>query len=56
LQEVRTVESAADDAADYGNPALLLGRDGRIHLAYEWRKQDIKYVVFSEAWLDGAPP
>jgi predicted neuraminidase len=55
-QEARTVESAADGAADYGNPALLLGRDGRIHLAYEWRKQGIKYVAFSEAWLDGAQP
>ena len=55
-QEVRTVETAPDSAADYANPALLLGRDGRIHLVYEWRKQGIKYVVFSEAWLDGAQP
>jgi predicted neuraminidase len=55
-QEARTVESAPDGGADYGNPALLLGRDGRIQLAYDWRQQGIKHVVFSEAWLDGGQP
>lgn len=55
-REMRTVESALDGGADYGNPSLLLGHDGRIHLAYDWRQQGIKHVVFSEAWLDGAQP
>ncbi|MBL8428423.1 MAG: exo-alpha-sialidase [Dechloromonas sp.] len=55
-QETRTVETAPDGGADYGNPSLLLGRDGRIHLAYDWRRQGIKAVTFSEAWLDGAQP
>lgn len=55
-REVRTVEAAPDGGADYGNPSLLLGRDGRIYLAYDWRRQGIKHVVFSEAWLDGAQP
>ncbi|UCV18467.1 exo-alpha-sialidase [Ferribacterium limneticum] len=55
-QEVRTVETAPDGGADYGNPSLQLGRDGRIHLAYDWRRQGIKHVVFSEAWLDGGQP
>ncbi|NTV69974.1 MAG: exo-alpha-sialidase [Azonexaceae bacterium] len=55
-QEVRTVETAPDGGADYANPSLLLGRDGRIHLAYDWRRQGIKHVVFSEAWLDGGQP
>jgi len=55
-REMRTVESAPDGGADYGNPSLLLGHDGRIHLAYDWRQQGIKHVVFSEAWLDGAQP
>ena len=55
-QEMRTVESAPDGGADYGNPSLLLGRDGRIHLAYDWRQQGIKHVVFSEAWIDGGQP
>ncbi|HEX6735760.1 MAG TPA: exo-alpha-sialidase [Azonexus sp.] len=51
-----TVEAAADGAADFSAPALLLGRDGRIHLAYVWRGQGIRHVVFSEAWLDGGGP
>jgi predicted neuraminidase len=55
-QESRTVESAPDGGADFGNPSLLLGHDGRIHLAYDWRQQGIKHVVFSEAWLDGGQP
>ncbi len=52
----RTVESDADELAEFSYPALLQGRDGRIHLAYTWRRQGIKHAVFSEAWLDGGPP
>ena len=55
-QASRTVEAAADGAAEFTNPAFFLGRDGRIHLAYTWRRQGIKHAVFSEAWLDGAQP
>ncbi len=50
---VRTVESSADGAADFSRPALLLARDGRIHLAYTWRQQGIRLQSFNEAWLDG---
>ena len=52
----RTVESDADDLVEFSYPALLQSRDGRIHLAYTWRRQGIKHAVFSEAWLDGGPP
>jgi len=55
-QASRSVESAPDGGAEFANPALLLGRDGRIHLAYAWRRQGIKHAAFSEAWLDGAAP
>ena len=55
-QPSRSVETAADGAAEFSYPALLLGRDGRIHLAYTWRRQSIKYATFSEAWLDGGQP
>ena len=55
-QPSRTVETAPDGGAEFSYPALLLGRDGRIHLAYTWRRQGIKYATFSEAWLDGAAP
>ncbi|WP_371323397.1 sialidase family protein [Dechloromonas sp. ZY10] len=52
----RTAESAPDGGAEFSYPALLLGPDGRIHLAYTWRRQGIKHAIFSEAWLDGGQP
>lgn len=55
-QVSRTLESAPDGGARFTNPALLLGRDGHIHLAYDWRQQGIKYATFTEAWLDGGTP
>ncbi len=55
-QASRTIESSPDGGAEFSYPSLLLGRDGRIHLAYTWRRQGIKHAAFSEAWLDeGAP-
>lgn len=55
-QSSRSIEDAADPAADFSEPALLLGRDGRIHLAYRWRHQAVRIASFSEAWLDGGAP
>jgi predicted neuraminidase len=55
-QASRSVEAAADGGAEFTDPALLLGRDGRIHLAYAWRRQGIRHLGFSEAWLDGGQP
>lgn len=55
-QASRSVEAAADGGAEFAYPTLLLGRDGRIHLAYTWRRQSIKYATFSEAWLNGNQP
>lgn len=37
---------------EFSYPALLLAPDGRIHLAYTWRRLTIRHAVFSEAWLD----
>lgn len=54
-QAGRSIEQADDSAADFSAPALLLGRDGRIHLAYDWRRQGVRHVTFNEAWLDEAP-
>jgi predicted neuraminidase len=51
-----TVESAGDAAAEFSYPALLQTRDGKIHLAYTWRRQGIRHAVFNEAWLDGGAP
>jgi len=55
-QASRTVESSPDGGAEFSYPALLLSRDGRIHLAYTWRRQGIKHAMFTEAWLDGDTP
>lgn len=55
-QASRMLENAADGAADFSAPALLQGRDGRIHLAYAWRRQGIRHASFSPAWLDGDQP
>lgn len=55
-QASKTVETAADGGAEFSYPALVLGRDGMIHLAYTWRRQGIQYTKFSEAWLDGGQP
>jgi predicted neuraminidase len=52
----KTIESAPDSGAEFSYPALLLARDGRIHLAYTWRRQGIKHAAFSEAWLDQEAP
>lgn len=49
----QTVEKDDDDSAEFSYPALLQARDGRIHLAYTWRRQGIKHAMFSEAWLTG---
>lgn len=51
---VRTIESATDATADFSEPSLLSGKDGWIHLVYSWRGQGVRYMSFSEAWLDGA--
>uniref|UniRef100_Q47IL7 Glycosyl hydrolase, BNR repeat n=1 Tax=Dechloromonas aromatica (strain RCB) TaxID=159087 RepID=Q47IL7_DECAR len=52
----RIVEAASDGGAEFADPALLQGRDGRIHLTYTWRQQQIRYVAFTEAWLAGGAP
>lgn len=52
----RTVESAADAAAEFSSPQLAQTRDGRIHLLYTARRQAIRHLQFSEAWLDGGAP
>lgn len=51
----RVVEQSADGADEFSYPALLLARDGRIHLAYTWKRQAINHAAFDEAWLEAAP-
>lgn len=47
----RVAETGSGEGAEFSYPALLLARDGRIHLAWTWRRQGIKHAAFSEAWL-----
>ena len=51
-----SVERDPDALAEFSYPALLQTRDGRIHLAYTWRRQGIKHAVFNESWLNGGMP
>jgi predicted neuraminidase len=37
----------------YSYPAVALGRDGRIYVAYTYRRETIKVVSFLPAWLTG---
>ena len=55
-QESRVIEAATDSNASFTAPSLLLGRDGRIHLAYLRRSEGIRHVSFSPAWIDGGQP
>ncbi len=34
-----------DDDGEYSYPALIQGRDGRVHVTYTWRRQRIQHVV-----------
>lgn len=52
----RTLEQATDATADLAEPALLQGRDARIHLLYHGPAQQLRHAVFSEAWLNGEAP
>lgn len=55
-RQARMVEKDDGQDVEFSYPALLLASDGRIHLAWTWRRQGIKHAAFSEAWLlEGRP-
>ena len=41
--------------AGYSYPAIIQGRDGRVHVTYTWRRERIKYVVLDPDRLTGTP-
>lgn len=55
-QASRVIEAATDSHASFTAPSMLLGRDGRIHLAYLRREEGVRHVEFTPAWLDGGNP
>lgn len=46
----RVIEDDRD--AEFSYPALHLGRDGNIHLAYTWKRERIRYHTFNDKWLE----
>ena len=49
----RRLATLAEEAgAEFSYPFLLRTRDGKIHLAYTWKRKGIKHVAFNSAWLN----
>jgi predicted neuraminidase len=41
-----------DAPGEHSYPAMIQGRDGRVHLTYTWRRQRIKHVVLDPARIE----
>lgn len=41
-----------EDSGEYSYPSLALDLSGNVHLTYTWRRERIRHVTFSAAWLD----
>lgn len=53
-QLARLVEQSDNSADEFSYPALLEDAQGHIHLTYTYKRQSIKHVIFTEAWLRGS--
>ena len=51
-REARVLEQSASGDDEFSYPALLQDRDGRIHVAYTWKRLGIKHVVLTPAVLN----
>ena len=52
-QLTRLLEQSPSSSDEFSYPALLEDTQGRIHLTYTYKRQSIKHVMFTEAWLRG---
>jgi predicted neuraminidase len=43
------------DKSEYSYPAVIQGRDGRIHIVYTWRRLRVRHVVVDGSRLTGHP-
>ena len=49
-RRVRTL--AEEPGAEFSYPFLLQTSDGRVHVAFTWKRRNIRHVTFNLAWLD----
>ena len=47
-QQVVTLE---DQPGEYSYPAIIQGRDGRVHITYTWKRERVKYVMLDPTKL-----
>ncbi len=48
----RIATVAEEPGAEFSYPFLMQARDGNIHLAFTWKRKNIRHIVFNEAWLN----
>ncbi len=48
MQQVVTLE---DQPGEYSYPAIIQGRDGRVHITYTWKRERVKYVMLDPTKL-----
>ncbi len=53
----RYVRNLEEEPDEYSYPAIIQARDGRIHVTYTWKRQQIKHVTVDEEWIrEGGSP
>jgi predicted neuraminidase len=54
----RTWSAAAvleDDPGEFSYPAVIQSADGYVHIAYTWKRENVRYVAFDPASLEPVP-
>ena len=51
--QVHDDNSTNTKGVEYSYPTVLQTPDGKIHCAYTYNRQTIKYVAFTESWIGG---
>jgi predicted neuraminidase len=48
-EHFRMFQTLEQDPGEYSYPAMILGRDGKLHITYTWNRKKIRYVRFPVA-------